>query len=175
MGIAGSIAKVRGKYWILGLARLMSNIVATCVKCKRKLSKTNEQVMSPLPVERLQPCPPFTNVCVDYFGLFQVKGEVQKRVCGKAYGVLITCLAVRAVYVDVAADQTTDGFFQVLRRFASRHGWPKKFYSDGGTQLVGASKELQEQISALDWEEIQRFGKGKFELDWKFSPGDAPW
>ena len=58
---------------------------------------------------------------------------------------MITCLAVRAVYVDVAADQTTDGFLQVLRRFASRHGWPKKFYSDGGTQLVGASKELQEQ------------------------------
>ena len=172
LGIAGSIAKVRGRFWILGLARMMRSIVATCVKCKKKLLKTNEQVMSPLPVERLQPCPPFTNVCIDYFGPFQTKGEVQKRVRGKAYGVLLTCMTLRAVYADVAADQTTDGFIQVLRRFAARHGWPKKFYSDGGTQLVGAAKEL---LSILDKEQVQKFGQGKTEFEWRFSPADAPW
>ena len=82
--------------------------------------------MSPLPVERLKPSPPFMYVGVDYFGPFEIKGEVQQRVRGKAYGVIITCFSSRAVYADCARD----AFLQVLRRFASFRGWPSKIYSE---------------------------------------------
>ena len=63
---------------------------------------------------------------------------------------------------------------QVLRRFASIRGWPRKIVSDGGTQLVGASRELREQIAGLDWEEIRSFGHEHC-VNWEFSPADAPW
>ena len=96
--------------------------------------------MSPLPVERLKPSPAFSNVCIDYFGPYTVRGEVQKRVRGKAYGVLLVCMGSGAVHADIASDYSTDAFLQVLRRFSSVRGWPMKIFSDPGTQLVGASK-----------------------------------
>ena len=154
----------------------MSKIRRTCAVCIRKQAHTAEQIMSPLPVERIQPAPAFTNICIDYFGPYIVRGEVQKRVRMKCYGVIMTCLAVRAVYIDIAAEATTDSFIQVLRRFATHHGWPKKVFSDGAKHLVSASKELQEQINELNKDEIQHFGRqNRFDFHWKFSPADSPW
>ena len=99
---------------------------------------------------------------------------MQKRTRGKCYGVMLTCLAVRAVSIDVAVDPSTDAFLQVLRRFASIRGWPRKVFSDGAGNFVGASRELQEQIEGVDWNTIRAFGYQKG-VEWHFSPGDAPW
>ena len=132
--------------------------------------------MAPLPVERLKPSPQFTNVMVDYFGPFTIRGEVQKRTRGKCLGVLFTCMNVRAVYTDIANDYSTQEFMMVLRRFASIRGWPTKFFSDKGTQLTKTSNELKTMISQLDWDTIEEqsrcIGQG---TEWKFSPADAPW
>jgi len=174
LGVTASIAKVRYQYWIIGIHQIMRSIISQCVHCRKKLKQMCEQIMSPLPEERLKPSPPFTNTCIDYFGPYQIKGEVQKRVRGKAYGVIFTCLAVRAVYLDVSSDFSTDAFLQVLRRFASTRGWPQKIFSDEGTQLVGASRELRDLVSGLDWKHIREFGY-EHNIEWKFSPADAPW
>ena len=87
---------------------------------------------------------------VDYFGPFQTKGEVQKRVRGKSYGVIFTCLCSRAVYADVAHDLSTEGFLQVLRRFSTIRGWPSKIHADKGTQFVGAANEMKWIVEELD-------------------------
>ena len=132
--------------------------------------------MAPSPVEQMKPTPPYTHVVVDYFGFFLIRGEVQKRIRGKCYGVLFTCMTMRAVYADIAYDYSTNGFMMVLRRFASIRGWPTKFYSDKGTQLIGASNELNTVVKNLDWHDIQQrcltTGNG---TEWNFSPASAPW
>ena len=130
--------------------------------------------MKDLPVERFQPSPPFTNVGVDFFGPLTIKGEVQKRTRGKCFGVIFTCFACRAVYVDVSSDYSTDSFLQVLRRFANVRGWPRKVYSHNGTQLVGASKELKGVLKGLDEATLQRYGV-VHGTDWQFTSADAPW
>ena len=130
--------------------------------------------MSPLPVERIKPTPPFTNIGIDYFGPFTIRGEVQKRIHGKCFGVLITCFTSRAVYIDVADSYSTDSFLKVFRRFVCIRGWPSKIFSDNGTQLVGASNVLKEAISNLDWRSIKEFGYENL-AEWSFSPADAPW
>ena len=117
----------------------------------------------------------FFNVCIDLFGPFTIKGKIKKRIRGKAYGVLITCLSSRAVYIEVSADYSTDSFLHVLRRMACIPGWPKKIFSDRGTQLVGASNELRKQFKDLDWKSIRELGYENGVLEWCFSPGDAPW
>ena len=174
LGLAASISKVRSKYWIVGIRTMMKRIIHACNHCKEKLKALQEQVMSPLPVERIMPSPAFHAVGLDYFGPYMVKGEVQKRVRGKAYGVIFTCFSSRAVYVDLAHDLSTDGFLQVLRRFSSLRGWPAKFHCDNGTQLVGASNELKSIVSSLSWSDIESYGHS-FGATWEFSPPDGKW
>ena len=103
-----------------------------------------------------------------------MKGEVQKRVRGKGYGVIFTCLVSRAVYVGVANNYSTDGFLQVGRRFASIRGWPKLFYSDNGRNLVGASKESKEVIRQFKGDEIARCAN-LYGTECRFTPAEAPW
>lgn len=124
--------------------------------------------------QRKEKSPPFSTVGVDFFGPFTIRGEVQKRVRGKCYGVIFVCFTSRAVHVDVSKDYSTDRFLQVLRRFASIRGWPSKLYSDCGTQLVAASKELKEAITGLDWDALRRYGV-QHRIEWNFAPADAPW
>ena len=116
----------------------------------------------------------FCFTSLDFFGPFGVRGEVNKRSRGKVYGLLFNCIVSRAVYVDVAHNYTTDGFLLVLRRFVSLRGYPSKIYSDPGSQLVAASKELKNIVKGLNVEEITQFGNDKG-LEWKFSPADGPW
>ena len=93
--------------------------------------------MADLPESRVLPDkPPFTSVGVDYFGPFQVR-------CGrslvKRYGVIFTCLAIRAVHLEVVHCLDTDSFLLALRRFIARRGQVKEIFSDNRTTLPAAS------------------------------------
>ena len=76
--------------------------------------------MADLPEERLvHDKPPFTTVGVDCFGPFQVR---RCRSLVKRYGVVFTCLTIRAVHIEVAHSLDTDSFLLALRRFIARRG-----------------------------------------------------
>ena len=100
--------------------------------------------MGLLPEARLKPAPAFNHVMLDLFGPYTATGEVQKRTSGKAYGVLFTNLAMRAVHIEAVFGYNTSNFLMALSRFASLRGWPGKIYSDPGSQLVSAERELKE-------------------------------
>ena len=126
--------------------------------------------MAPLPEERVKPTPAFHNTSVDIFGPFTIKGEVNKRIKSKAFGVIFTCMSTRGVYCDLSQNYSTDAFMLVLRRFICIRGYPSKIFSDRGTQLVAASTELKE----LDLTAIQQFGRDQG-LEWVFCSPQAPW
>ena len=174
LGTESTIAKIRSRYWIVGIRKIVSSIVSKCVKCKRKFKRLAEQKMSTLPIERLKPSPAFQNVGIDYFGPYTTRGEVQKRTRGKAYGVILCCDVSRAVHLDVVPDYSTASFLLALRRFASIRGWPKNIHSDRGSQLSASARELQQMVKGLNWEEIQRYSHQQGNT-WSFSPADAPW
>ena len=167
LGVASTVARIRSRFWIINVQKIVKSICNKCVKCRKKFKKE-------LPIETLQPSPPFTNLGVDFFGPFMIRGEVQKRTRGKCFGVIFTCLVSRAIHVDISSDYSTDSFLQVLRRFASIRGWPRKVYSDNGTQLVVASKELKNIVKGLDEAKLKRYGV-THGTDWNFTPADAPW
>ncbi|XP_061188819.1 uncharacterized protein LOC133196993 [Saccostrea echinata] len=105
--------------------------------------------MVQLPEDRLVPDePPFTRVGVDYFGPLEVK---LKRSHVKRYGVIFTCLASRALHLEVASSFTTDSYISSLRRFIARRGQVKKIRLDIWTDFVGADRELR--ITIKDWNE----------------------
>ena len=174
LGVAATVSKIRLRVWIPKVRKLVQSIRSRCIFCNKRNKLPQEQNMVTLPIERLKPSPAWDSTSLDFFGPVEVRGEANKRSRGKAYGVLFNCLVSRAVYVDVATDYMTEEFLLVLRRFVSLRGYPSKVFSDPGSQLVAASKELKHVIKGLDVEKLKQFVVEKG-LEWRFSPADDPW
>ena len=174
-GVESSLARVQVKYWILGARKTMKSIRKRCVLCRRIDKFCTSQCMGELPKERLQPCPPWYNVSVDLFGPFWVCDTVKRRVKKKVFGVIFSCMVTRSVHLDISEGYDTRNFLTVLKKFTCLRGFPKKLYSDNGTQLVSANKEMREMV--IQWNKKEIFNFGKFKgLSWVFNKSaDAPW
>ena len=174
LGVSAVTAKIREKFWIVGLRNLVRSIRYKCTLCRRLDKSLQEQTMGEIPAERLKPAPAWSYTSVDYFGPFEIRGEVNKRTRGKAYGVLFNCLLSRAVHLEAVSDYSTNSFLLAIRRFMAIRGCPIKVWSDRGTQLVAASKEMKPVIVNHDMESVTTFGS-KNSIDWSFNSPDAPW
>ena len=94
------------------------------VECKKQHAKPAEQIMAQLPKERVDAGkPPFTCIGVDYFGPMLVK---YRRGTVKRYGCIFTCMATRAVHIEVAHSLDSNSFLMALHRFIARGGKPQK-------------------------------------------------
>ena len=173
-GRDSTLAKFREMYWVPQGSKLAQSVKHNCQLCKLRQAKLLQQEMGQLPEARLKPAPPFTHVMLDIFGPYNVRGEVQKRVSGKAYGVIFTDLVVGAVHIEAVYGYDTTSFLMALNRFASVRGWPSTIYSDPGSQLVGADRELKEAWNKIDREVLHKDG-AQNGLMWLFGPADSPW
>ena len=109
--------------------------------------------MADLPKVRILPdLPPFTNTGVDYFGPVEVR---RGRSTCKRYGAIFTCMASRAVHLEVAVSLDTDACINALRRFISRRGQVTSLTSDNGTNFIGADRAGGEALTALNQDRIQ--------------------
>jgi hypothetical protein len=130
--------------------------------------------MGQLPEERTKPVPQWSYISLDLFGPYPIRGEVNKRTRSRGYGVIINCLLTRAVHLDVVCDYGTASFLMALRRFMSIRGCPMKVYSDRGTQLRAADKEIKEIVASLDEDALTEFSSNH-SFDWEFCSPNAPW
>ncbi|XP_071476662.1 uncharacterized protein [Diadema antillarum] len=161
---------LRERCWILGARAAVREVLRDCVTCKRQRAQPGVQKMGNLPSERVTPSkPPFNFVGVDCFGPFYVK---QGRNQLKRYGCVFTCLAVRAVHIEVLHSLETDAFINGLERFIARRGRPEVIWSDNGTNFVGADRELREGIQQWNQRCIHQFLLQR-EIEWKFNPPSA--
>jgi len=137
-----------------------------CSQCRRRNAKPAQQIMAELPPARMQlEFPPFSHVGADYFGLLLVR---QRRSDIKCYSCLFTCMTRRAVCLELTVDLSTDALLNAIRRFISRYGETTHFYSDNGTNLVGAERVLREGIQA--WNQSQIHNYFRKEIQWSFNP-----
>ena len=161
------LAALRERYWIIHGNSTVRRVLSSCFSCKRRQAKVGEQKMADLPHDRVNPsAPPFTCVGVDYFGPFIVR---EKRSMVKRYGVIFTCLAVRAIHLEISRTLDTDSFIMALRRFISRRGQVKEIRSDNGTNLVGGEKEIRQSIQEWNQQQIHNFLLQR-EIKWTFNP-----
>lgn len=160
-------SRLRKKYWIIKANSAARRIITDCVVCKRQRGRVGEQKMADLPLERILPDKPaFTNVGVDYFGPIEIK---RGRSLVKRYGVIFTCMASRAVYLEIAYTLDTDSCIHALRRFICRRGQMLSLRLYNGTNFIGAERELRESLNALNQDKIQTamLQKG---IKWYFNP-----
>jgi len=121
------LSLLRERYWIIGARQAVRQVLRDCVTCRRVYSQPAVQKMADLPVERVTPDkPPFTFIGLDFFGPFLVKVG---RSMVKRYGCIFTCLAVRAVHIEVAHSLETSSFINALQRFIARRGQPLEIRS----------------------------------------------
>lgn len=162
-----TLSTLRRKYWITNANAAVRKIISQCSYCRRLNGRAMEQKMADLPKERIVPdLPPFTNVGVDYFGPVGIK---RGRATFKRYEVLFTCMASRAVHLEVANSLETDACINAIRRFISRRGQVVHIRSDNGTNFIGAERELREAVGELNHERIQGalISAG---VKWSFNP-----
>ncbi|XP_013384334.1 uncharacterized protein LOC106154518 [Lingula anatina] len=164
------LSVIRQQFWIVQGLKTVKRVIGRCIVCKRWSSHPIKQVMAPLPMDRVTPGePPFSCVGVDYFGPLQVKW---RRGTAKRYGCLFTCLAVRAVHIEIAHSLSTDSFIQAFCRFVSRRGAPRKIYSDNGTNFKGAEQEIKKAMQQWDCVKIENKLRQN-DIQWYFNAPSA--
>ena len=164
------MALLREKYWIIRANGIVKRVIRKCVHCKMLSLKPMTQEMASLPSIRVSSTDPvFTYTGADCFGPFLIK---QGRSEVKKYGLIFTCLSVRAVHIEILDTLETDSFINALRRFVARRGSVKQIWCDNGTNFVGAEKELRVNLMKLDQGSISRECCSK-EIEWHFNPPTA--
>ena len=132
----------------------VKEMISRCVTCRRLRGKVGKQIMADLPQDRLKEEPPFTYCGVDMFGPFEIK---ERRNTLKQYGALFTCLASRAIHIEMTKSMDTDSFILALWRFIARRGNIRSIRCDNGSNFIGAEKELEKCMNEMDNKRIGDF------------------
>lgn len=164
------LSHLRQKYWVPGACAAIRKVLTKCVICRRLSASPGHQKMADLPHNRITPDePPFSRVGLDCFGPFEVK---RGRAVVKRYGLIFTCLAMRAIHLEVLSSLDTDSFINGFRRFVARRGQVLEIRSDNGTNFVGAERELRKAIENLNHNLINDVLLQK-SVKWVFNPPAA--
>jgi transposase InsO family protein len=109
---------------------------------------------------------------MDFFGPFELTGR------RRAWGLLFTCLTVRAVHLEVCSDMTVDAWLNALERFISRRGKPASITCDNGGTFVGGNKLLQRivqlQLKEKLKKELTAAVIAKYQIEFSFIPPGMP-
>ncbi|XP_063368821.1 uncharacterized protein LOC134657197 [Cydia amplana] len=165
------VNNLKQKHWILRLRPTVKNVTKKCMLCRIRKCKQEIPRMGDLPPARVAHHQrAFTYTGADLFGPLEVTVGRGRQ---KRYGVLFTCLTVRAVHIEIVNSLTSDSFIMALRRMGARRGWPQYLYSDNGTNLRGADAELRKSIQELDQEYLKRESLN-YGTKWIFIPPGSP-
>ena len=170
-GVTTTVAKSRRKYWIIQARSLAKKIKSSCYMCRLIDKIMSEQLMAPLPLDRLKPSPAWYVTSMDLFGPILIKDSVKQRTKKKVWGVIFNCLAVRAVHIDVSEDYSTDSILQVIRKFMAIRRKPSEILSDRGSQLIAAANDIAE-LTLWDWTPVENFCREK-RIKWTLAPAEG--
>ena len=85
------------------------------------------------------------------------------------YGVLFTCVSIRAIHLEVASSLDTGSFINALTRFIARKGQHEEIRSDNGGNFVKRAKELHMAIKERNQSQIHDFLLQRV-VKWAFNP-----
>ena len=169
-GVQNTLDLVRKEFWIPQGRQTVKKIVNKCVVCKYNIRKAFKYPgPPPLPVERTHYTRPFQNTGVDFTGAVKLKdasGNVTKY-----YVCLFTCIATRAVHLQLINSLSAESFLLCLRRFVARCSLPDTLLSDNGTNFVAVNKFL---VALQEDETVQNY-LGDHKIKWHFISPRAPW
>ena len=172
-GVSQTLALVRSEYWIPSGRTVVSSVLHRCVKCQKyKGAPYKLPPMAQLPIERVHESHAFAYVGIDFFGPLQAKAGKKTL---KVYGVIFSCMATRAIHLELLDDMTTGQFLLGLRRFVARRGKPLQIVSDNAPQFRMSKRILQAMWPRFAEEpDVRSYLSGEG-IEWKFIVPQAPW
>ncbi|XP_065088427.1 uncharacterized protein LOC135709909 [Ochlerotatus camptorhynchus] len=166
-----ALNEIRRRFYVPQLRSAYNRVRARCQLCKIRKARPAVPEMSALPPMRLKAfCRPFSYIGIDYFGPMHV---VVGRRSEKRWGVLITCLTIRAIHLEVAHSLTTDSCIIAIRNFIARRGSPLEIYSDRGTNFVGTNRELMKALQRVNQNKLMEYFVTP-DIKWSFNPPASP-
>ncbi|KAK5967304.1 Integrase catalytic domain-containing protein, partial [Trichostrongylus colubriformis] len=173
-GVHSTIATLRLNYYIPSIRRTVAKILRQCIVCKKTNALPYRYPDIPsLPKERVTRSRPFQNIGLDYLGPLRYKDSFN--VSAKIWICLITCMATRAVHLELVLNNTTQEFLLAFRRFISRRGVPSLVLSDNAATFRSANDTLQKAIYAQSsFQQVSRYFTSRH-IRWKFITPLSPW
>ena len=178
-GVSQTLAQTRMEYWIPPGRSQVKRVVKNSKVCRCiEGGPFPMPKMPPWPKERVAQSFPFEYTGLDYLRPFYVKiytkDSNQPRV-KKVWVCLLTCLAIRAIHLELIEDLSAQEFLLGLRRFIARRGMPRQIVSDNAKQFKTASVVLNKAWSeVLASSEVNDYVV-KQGIHWKFIVDLAPW
>ncbi|GBN01610.1 hypothetical protein AVEN_265912-1 [Araneus ventricosus] len=103
-GVSETLTQIRENYWILCGRQTVKSCLNKCLICKKFKVRPGNQIMAPLPANRIQKRYPFENVGIDF------ASPIYTRNTDKAYIALFTCAVTRAIHLEVVSSLSTEHF-----------------------------------------------------------------
>ena len=115
-GINQTLSLLSTGYWIIAAHEEIMDWERECATCKRRNAKQAEQIA----INGLKPSlRAFVRTAVDFAGPFLTRqGRVKSKY--KRYLCLFTCLATRAIHLEMAYGLDTDSFLKAFCRLVNR-------------------------------------------------------
>ena len=174
-GISQTLASIRHEYWIPQGRSRVRQVLTDCLICRHVIGGPYKlPVMAPWPKERMSQSAAFSYTGLDYFGPLYVRDGTAGPT-RKVWVCLFTCLAVRAIHLELVEDMSTEQFLMCLRRFVSRHGKPTQFISDNATQFKLAKTTIDKAWSTVLLDPETQNYLATQGIEWKFIIEFAPW
>lgn len=111
------VNEVRQKFYIPCLRVTFRKAKKSCQRCKNKEAHPNPPQMADLPTSRLAiRFVPYSFVGIDFFGpIYVIVGRNRKE---KRWGVLFTCLTIRAIHIEIASGLDTNSCILCINNFS---------------------------------------------------------
>ncbi|XP_052739599.1 uncharacterized protein LOC128198522 [Bicyclus anynana] len=161
VGANHTLSIIRESYWIPQGKRQVQKILRKCPICIKHGGGPYKLPPTPaLPSERVNYSSPFTFTGLDYLGPVVVKNGMSTE---KRWICLFTCLAIRAIHLEVVQDLTAEEGLRALRRMIASRGLPKVITSDNAVQFKLISEILTQPYCIEN------------KIQWRFIPALTPW
>ena len=172
-GVRQTLTALRGEFWFSAGRKKVTSVLRNCVTCRKAVGQTYALPPPPnLPDFRVRRDRPFNHVGIDFAGPFIVTlGDTEI----KAYVLVITCTATRAVWLLDTQGLSAYDFLLALKRFVGRKAVPQTIVSDNAKTFQCCHRKL---IAIYKNKEVQEYltkERIKWKIDWNFYCERAPW
>ncbi|KAL6739970.1 hypothetical protein Aduo_013365 [Ancylostoma duodenale] len=173
-GVHATIASLRRGFFIPSIRSTVVKILCDCIVCKKAncLPYRYPDMLS-LPSERVTRSRPFQKVGLDYLGPLHYRDAFNTKT--KVWVCLFTCMATRAVHLEVVLNNSTREFFLALHRFIARRGTPDHILSDNATTFISANDVMNDVIFSSSSVEKLTNELANRKIVWKFITPLSPW